>query len=80
MELSNNQKVRINTLPEDIRLKCVKKLGDGAYISSIVQARVKVNMLIDMYEIIDLNGLKGESAIIHAALTEYIKKHKDNSK
>lgn len=47
------------------------------YVSSIIQTRVSVNQLIDMYEIIDMNGLKGESAIICAALTEYIKKHKN---
>ena len=77
MELSNNQKIRIDALPEDIRLKCVKKIGIGMYVSSVIQARVSVNQLIDMYEIIDQNGLTGETAIICAALTEYIKKHKN---
>jgi len=76
MDLSNAQKFRIETLSEDIRLKCAKKLGHANYVSVIVQTRVSPNIAIDMFEIIDEKGLGGESDFIKSAIIEYIRKYK----
>lgn len=75
MEINLSEKTmqRIEQLSPEVKARCCKKLQDGTYSTKVIQCRVLPVLIVDIYEMVDVFGYKDESAVMKAALQEFVR-------